>query len=298
MKWAIEQKTGSPSRKVVLWSIANYANQHWAAWPGLALIAEESEQSIHSVQRAISDLANLGLVRVIRLKRGGRKAENLFLLRCSPHFGAEVGEIEWLMPAQYVCETPTTCQIGTSDDMPNDVPNDMPNRHVVHIIEPYEPIEPGGGTFCASAEISKEAMAVTSEIEAICKVDPAKDEAWFVVGPGRIIQGWMDAGYTREQLVSGVRRGMMGRNEAPRTINYFRPIWPRVRAEMELPIPPPSQEKQRPNGRRGSPQLGGSPRTFTDSPDLPWNREKAAKPRERVELSAEQRELRAALAQR
>jgi hypothetical protein len=43
--WAIEQKTGSPSAKAALWSIANYANENWVAYPKQETIARDSEQS-------------------------------------------------------------------------------------------------------------------------------------------------------------------------------------------------------------------------------------------------------------
>jgi hypothetical protein len=93
MTWAIEQKTGSPRAKCVLWSIANYAGPLWFAYPKQDLIADESEQSSDSVQRYLSDLVEAGLVRRVKLKRFGRRTHDFLILKPSPLFGAPVDEI-------------------------------------------------------------------------------------------------------------------------------------------------------------------------------------------------------------
>jgi hypothetical protein len=98
MAWAIGQRAGGPSGKVVLWSIANYANQHWCAWPSQKLIVDESEQSADSVQRRIPELEALGLVRRVPLRFAGRKTVDFYILPPSPWFGASLVEIEPLLP--------------------------------------------------------------------------------------------------------------------------------------------------------------------------------------------------------
>jgi hypothetical protein len=96
--WAIEQKAGSPSAKATLWSIANYATEHWFAWPKQATIANDSEQSPDSVQKRIPDLVAAGLVRRIKLKRHGRRTHDFYILRPSPFFAAGLEELIPFLP--------------------------------------------------------------------------------------------------------------------------------------------------------------------------------------------------------
>lgn len=98
MTWAIGQRTGGPSAKTVLWSIANYSNQYWCAWPSQKLIVEESEQSADSVQRRIPDLEALGLIRRIPLRYAGRKTIDFIILQPSQWFAASLEDIEPLLP--------------------------------------------------------------------------------------------------------------------------------------------------------------------------------------------------------
>lgn len=104
MTWAISQKTGSPSAKTVLWSIANYANERWVCWPGQTLIVQESEQSHDSVQRRLTDLEALGLIRRIPLKVSGRKTVDFYILQPSPLFVAEIAEIEFYLPRGFAID--------------------------------------------------------------------------------------------------------------------------------------------------------------------------------------------------
>lgn len=97
--WAIDQKTGSPSAKAVLWSIANYANEQWCAWPFQETIAEDSEQSTDSVSRRISELVGGGLLRRIKLKRFGRRTHDFLILPRSPLFSAPLEEIRPHIPS-------------------------------------------------------------------------------------------------------------------------------------------------------------------------------------------------------
>ena len=97
--WAIEQRAGSPSAKAVLWSIANYANDQWVAWPKQATIANDSEQSTDSVGKRVADLIELGLARRIKLKRYGRRVHDFMVLRPSPLFEAPLEVIRQHLPA-------------------------------------------------------------------------------------------------------------------------------------------------------------------------------------------------------
>lgn len=97
--WAIAQTTGSPSAKATLWSIANYANEHWVAYPKQDTIATDSEQSVDSVQRRVDALASDGLLRRIKLKRYGRRTHDFMILSPSPLFRASLEEILPFLPS-------------------------------------------------------------------------------------------------------------------------------------------------------------------------------------------------------
>lgn len=97
--WAIAQKTGSPSAKAVLWSIANYANEDWFAYPKQERIATDSEQSVDSVQKRNADLVACGLIRRIKLKRFGRRTHDFLILQPSPYFAAPVEDLRPFIPA-------------------------------------------------------------------------------------------------------------------------------------------------------------------------------------------------------
>jgi hypothetical protein len=71
--WAAKQATGSPSRKLLLLALANYADASGRAYPSQETLARDTEQSVDTVQRQIKQLVNLGLIRVE--KRPGVKGQ-------------------------------------------------------------------------------------------------------------------------------------------------------------------------------------------------------------------------------
>lgn len=73
MAWAAAQKTGSPARKALLLAIANYADEDGVCWPSRETLAEDSEQSIDSVDRHIKELEAAGFIK--RSARAGRRAD-------------------------------------------------------------------------------------------------------------------------------------------------------------------------------------------------------------------------------
>lgn len=96
--WAIQQKTGGTSGKAALLSIANYAGETWCSWPSQTTVADESEQSVDSVQRRFKELADGGILRRIPMKHGGRKTVDFLILAPSPFFKAPLEEIERILP--------------------------------------------------------------------------------------------------------------------------------------------------------------------------------------------------------
>ena len=76
ISWALNAKTGSPSAKVVLLAIANYADASGVCWPSQDLIADQTEQSIDSVQRRIKELEDRGLI----TRKPRRRASTIYQL--------------------------------------------------------------------------------------------------------------------------------------------------------------------------------------------------------------------------
>lgn len=70
MAWAAEQRTGSPTRKAVLLSIANAANYHTGrCHPSVRRICEETEFGPTAVKNALADLTAAGLIERRRRRR-------------------------------------------------------------------------------------------------------------------------------------------------------------------------------------------------------------------------------------
>lgn len=67
--WAVRQKTGSSSRKVLLLVLANYADENGVCWPSQEVLKAETEMSEDTIQRQSKILKALGLVRIVRRRR-------------------------------------------------------------------------------------------------------------------------------------------------------------------------------------------------------------------------------------
>lgn len=81
LNWAIQQQAGSPAAKLVLLLIADRADERHSCWPSQNRLADESEQSVKSVQRHIKALVRLGLLRVERREAAGQyRATNRYIL--------------------------------------------------------------------------------------------------------------------------------------------------------------------------------------------------------------------------
>lgn len=60
--WAAKQRAGNPSAKAVLYGLANYAGFDGVCWPSQKTLADDTEQSIDSVQRRLKELEQRGLI--------------------------------------------------------------------------------------------------------------------------------------------------------------------------------------------------------------------------------------------
>jgi DNA-binding transcriptional ArsR family regulator len=81
LAWAVEQPTGSPTRKLILLLLADLADEQLTCYPGRPYLATRAELSEGTVSRTITELREGGFIRVLRRarKRGGRRT-NRYLI--------------------------------------------------------------------------------------------------------------------------------------------------------------------------------------------------------------------------
>jgi len=80
--WALEQTVGSPTGKIVLLCLANYADKNGACFPGHKTIADECEVSVRSVAEWMAKLESLGLIeRTRRFRSNGSRTSDSIILR-------------------------------------------------------------------------------------------------------------------------------------------------------------------------------------------------------------------------
>lgn len=81
MKWACDQQTGSPGRKLVLMTLAEFADTSGVAYPSQSTIAQVSEQSVRTVREHLAQLESDGLIqRTIRYREGGTRTSDVYTL--------------------------------------------------------------------------------------------------------------------------------------------------------------------------------------------------------------------------
>jgi hypothetical protein len=79
--WAIKQTTGSPAAKLLLLTLANYADADGCCWPSQEVLAEDTEQSVDTVQRQLKKLVEARLIRKVPRSQGpGRWASRTYFL--------------------------------------------------------------------------------------------------------------------------------------------------------------------------------------------------------------------------
>jgi Helix-turn-helix domain len=79
--WAVKQKTGSSGCKLLLLTLANYADDTGCCWPGQDALKNDTEQSLDTIQRQLKRLEGLGLIRkIIRPMGPGRWSSRTYFL--------------------------------------------------------------------------------------------------------------------------------------------------------------------------------------------------------------------------
>jgi len=119
MAWASKQKTGSPTKKLILLLLADRANDEGYCWPSIQSICSDCELSRDAVIRNIKRLEADGLLSVIRRKEDGVNLPNHYKL----HLQGVVAQKDQ----------------GSSSERPGVVAQKDPNLSIEPINEPITP---------------------------------------------------------------------------------------------------------------------------------------------------------------
>ena len=84
VSWAKAQRTGSPSAKVTLLVLAEYTNADGECWPSRETIAEDTEQSVDTVDRRLRELEEIGLITKLKRRVGQRQGTSIYRLNFDP----------------------------------------------------------------------------------------------------------------------------------------------------------------------------------------------------------------------
>lgn len=80
LTWALEQETGSPTRKLVLLKLADQANDNGYCWPSKETIARHCEVHKKTVQKLIAELEGLGYLSIQHRRDGTTNLSNAYYL--------------------------------------------------------------------------------------------------------------------------------------------------------------------------------------------------------------------------
>lgn len=80
VSWAKAQRTGSPSAKVTLLVLAEYCNADGECWPSRETIAEDTEQSVDTVDRRLRELEAAGFIIKVKRRSGSYQATSVYRL--------------------------------------------------------------------------------------------------------------------------------------------------------------------------------------------------------------------------
>lgn len=144
MDWASKQKTGSPTRKLILLMLADRANDKGYCWPSLKTIAEDCELKKDAVIRNIKKLEDGGFLTVIRREKDGVSLPNHYQLNMDgPEVKKELGvsaEQGVVAEKDYWGTASSGVVVekdqGSSSEIPGVVAEKDPNLSIEPVIEP------------------------------------------------------------------------------------------------------------------------------------------------------------------
>ncbi len=90
MAWASTTLCGSASKKLILITLASYADENWQCWPGQQTLAEVTELGERTIRRLLAEMEADGLIRRDERRRSdGYRTSDLFTLRPPATVAAE-----------------------------------------------------------------------------------------------------------------------------------------------------------------------------------------------------------------
>jgi hypothetical protein len=246
--WALSIRAGSPSAKCVLLALANYANDRGQCWPSQKRLADETDQSVDSVQRRLRELEARGIItRFDRARRYGRRAVTVYGL-CMPGSLASNPSDEWdaqqssetsmirttpqpaaPQSAASIGTTPQSCQNDTANVRCPDEPSKEPSIEASADAPAREP---------AKSLITAEAFELADVLIRLQRLDPNDPRS---VGVPYTVQGWLTKGW-RADLIQQAVEVVMARvwargGKAPKSLNFFKEAIAEAHAERSRPLP-------------------------------------------------------------
>jgi len=232
IRWAQSTKTGSSSRKTVLFALAQYSDEKNSCYPGQELLAKITELSERAVRRALSDLEKAGLIRrEMRRDASGRRTSDRYFLEVPT---ASDPELRPLATADHQ-------QARMSGSAPSNRPNATePTGHGVQVI-------PSGISRVDDEAPARRASIDTIEAEAATARDRVREvgrAVLAIIGVSddarwidRIshVQAWLDLRANPESDIYPAVKAVMERRKGdpPNSLQYFdQEIAKRMRAAV------------------------------------------------------------------
>ena len=218
--WAQKVKTGSPATKLVLLTLANFADDEGYCFPSQKTLAEITECGERSIRRYLDNLEKLGALKRVRRHRtdGTRTTDGVYLMLETPPAKLTTGQIdqrsdgaETTGQALAAHEYPDEQSLKKKEERAQTKPNFNPENGNIENI-PQAAIEKWKKAYPA--------INISDEI--------SRAEAWLLANPKnrksdyiRFLNGWLSRSQDRAPRVSKPANDNNRRNGNRPSINSF-----------------------------------------------------------------------------
>lgn len=189
LTWALSQTTGSPTKKLVLLRLADQANDRGFCWPGKDSIARHCEVHKKTVQKALQELHQQGLIRIEHRK------DDDGIVNLTSRYWLQIG-----VGAQD--------SQGGSQDSQGVGAQDSPNPHLEPSMNPKNPCPADAE---ASAEPSQKKPdrprdPIWDTLMEVCGIDTSAIPKSARGGYNRAVKELREVGATPDQIKSRAQR--------------------------------------------------------------------------------------------
>ena len=126
--WAISQRVGSPTGKVLLMCLANYANEHGECWPSQKTISKEAELGERATRDWLKKLEQAGFIERHRRNRNdGSRTSDFIIMNLNKRVDT--------VPETLTADNAARPNQAASGSQPNGTSR-RPKRHAMPDIEP------------------------------------------------------------------------------------------------------------------------------------------------------------------